>query len=114
MVPSRLSSAGSQPRHGSEKVRQRVLQRLVDAAQPSEHDALSPSAQTAEWDPAAQAWRSSRRWLPGRVRVRRRTRDPVGTLVDFRFGDVAERVCWYFPGYDAPLDQIGDLAAALR
>ncbi|WP_203336282.1 TIGR03617 family F420-dependent LLM class oxidoreductase [Nocardioides limicola] len=30
-----------------------------------------------------------------------------------RFGDVAERVCCYFPGYDAPLDQIGDLAAAL-
>jgi probable F420-dependent oxidoreductase len=31
-----------------------------------------------------------------------------------RFGDVAERVCAYFPGYDAPLDQIGDLAASLR
>lgn len=31
-----------------------------------------------------------------------------------RFGDVADRVCAYFPGYDAPLDQIRDLAAALR
>ncbi|WP_205474107.1 TIGR03617 family F420-dependent LLM class oxidoreductase [Nocardioides sp. SYSU D00038] len=30
-----------------------------------------------------------------------------------RFGDVAERVCCYFPGYDAPLDQVGDLARAL-
>lgn len=31
-----------------------------------------------------------------------------------RFGDVAERVCCYFPGYDAPAEQIGALAAALR
>jgi probable F420-dependent oxidoreductase len=31
-----------------------------------------------------------------------------------RFGDVAERVCAYFPGYDVPLDQLGDLATALR
>ena len=31
-----------------------------------------------------------------------------------RFGDVAERVCAYFPGYDAPLDQVARLAAALR
>jgi probable F420-dependent oxidoreductase len=31
-----------------------------------------------------------------------------------RFGDVADRVCAYFPGYDAPLDQVSDLAAALR
>jgi probable F420-dependent oxidoreductase len=30
-----------------------------------------------------------------------------------RFGDVAERVCAYFPGYDVPLDQLGDLATAL-
>ena len=30
-----------------------------------------------------------------------------------RFGDVAERVCCYFPGYDAPLDQVAALAAAL-
>jgi probable F420-dependent oxidoreductase len=31
-----------------------------------------------------------------------------------RFGDVADRVCAYFPGYDAPLDQIGSFATALR
>lgn len=31
-----------------------------------------------------------------------------------RFGDLADRVCCYFPGYDAPLDQIADLASALR
>ncbi|GAW48494.1 MULTISPECIES: TIGR03617 family F420-dependent LLM class oxidoreductase [unclassified Nocardioides] len=31
-----------------------------------------------------------------------------------RFDDVAERVCAYFPGYDVPLDQLGDLATALR
>ena len=31
-----------------------------------------------------------------------------------RFGDVAERVCCYFPGYDAPLDQVGALGSALR
>jgi len=31
-----------------------------------------------------------------------------------RFGDVADRVCAYFPGYDASLDQIADLAAALH
>ncbi|WP_206051767.1 TIGR03617 family F420-dependent LLM class oxidoreductase [Nocardioides ferulae] len=30
-----------------------------------------------------------------------------------RFGDVAERVCVYFPGYDAPLDQVRALTAAL-
>ena len=31
-----------------------------------------------------------------------------------RFGDSADRVCAYFPGYDAPLDQVRDLAAALH
>jgi probable F420-dependent oxidoreductase len=31
-----------------------------------------------------------------------------------RFGDVADRACAYFPGYDAPLDQLGALAAGLR
>lgn len=31
-----------------------------------------------------------------------------------RFGDVADRVCCYFPGYDAPAEQVADLAAALR
>jgi probable F420-dependent oxidoreductase len=30
-----------------------------------------------------------------------------------RFGDVADRVCAYFPGYDVPLDRLGDLATAL-
>jgi probable F420-dependent oxidoreductase len=30
-----------------------------------------------------------------------------------RFGDVADRVCAYFPGYDVPLDGLGDLATAL-
>ncbi|MBF6086613.1 TIGR03617 family F420-dependent LLM class oxidoreductase [Nocardia cyriacigeorgica] len=31
-----------------------------------------------------------------------------------RFGDVAERVCCYFPGYDPPIADIGALAQALR
>ena len=31
-----------------------------------------------------------------------------------RFGDVAERVCAYFPGYDAPPADIADLVSALR
>jgi probable F420-dependent oxidoreductase len=31
-----------------------------------------------------------------------------------RFGAHAERVCCYFPGYDAPRAQVGELAAALR
>src|SRR6478735_7271192 len=31
-----------------------------------------------------------------------------------RFGDLADRVCCYFPGYDVPLDQVADLATALR
>jgi probable F420-dependent oxidoreductase len=31
-----------------------------------------------------------------------------------RFGDVADRVCAYFPGYDAPLTQIAALATALH
>jgi len=30
-----------------------------------------------------------------------------------RFGDLTDRVCCYFPGYTAPLDQVRDLAAAL-
>jgi probable F420-dependent oxidoreductase len=34
--------------------------------------------------------------------------------IERRFGDVAERVCAYFPGYDAPLEQIGALARALK
>ncbi|WP_134739864.1 TIGR03617 family F420-dependent LLM class oxidoreductase [Nocardioides sp. 503] len=31
-----------------------------------------------------------------------------------RFGDQAERVCAYFPGYEPPLDQVSALASALR
>ncbi|MFC7493267.1 MULTISPECIES: TIGR03617 family F420-dependent LLM class oxidoreductase [unclassified Nocardioides] len=31
-----------------------------------------------------------------------------------RFGDVATRVCCYFPGYDVPLEQVSELAEALR
>ena len=31
-----------------------------------------------------------------------------------RFGDLADRVCAYFPGYAAPLDQVADLVVALR
>jgi probable F420-dependent oxidoreductase len=30
-----------------------------------------------------------------------------------RFENLAERVCCYFPGYDAPMDQVADLASAL-
>ena len=31
-----------------------------------------------------------------------------------RFGDVAERVCAYFPGSDPPAAEIGRLATALK
>lgn len=31
-----------------------------------------------------------------------------------RFGDLADRVCCYFPGYDPGVEQIGELAVALR
>jgi probable F420-dependent oxidoreductase len=34
--------------------------------------------------------------------------------IERRFGDVADRVCAYFPGYDAPLEQVSALAAALH
>jgi probable F420-dependent oxidoreductase len=44
----------------------------------------------------------------------RGTPEECAAQIERRFGDVAERVCAYFPGYDAPLDQVGDLAAALR
>jgi probable F420-dependent oxidoreductase len=42
------------------------------------------------------------------------TPEQCAAEIHHRFGDVAERVCAYFPGYDAPLDQITDLGAALR
>ena len=35
------------------------------------------------------------------------------TSGDPRFGDLAERVCCYFPGYDAPLADVTTLARAL-
>ena len=31
-----------------------------------------------------------------------------------RFGDVADRVCAYFPGYDVPLEQVAALSSALH
>jgi hypothetical protein len=31
-----------------------------------------------------------------------------------RFGDVADRVCAYFPGTSTPPDQVGALAGALK
>jgi alkanesulfonate monooxygenase SsuD/methylene tetrahydromethanopterin reductase-like flavin-dependent oxidoreductase (luciferase family) len=34
--------------------------------------------------------------------------------LDRRFGDVAERVCAYFPGHDPGTEAIAALAAALR
>lgn len=40
--------------------------------------------------------------------------EECATQIRARFGDVADRVCAYFPGYDAPLDQVRDLATALR
>jgi probable F420-dependent oxidoreductase len=43
----------------------------------------------------------------------RGTPDECAAELQRRFGDVAERVCCYFPGYDAPLAAISELAAAL-
>jgi probable F420-dependent oxidoreductase len=42
------------------------------------------------------------------------TPEECAAEIRHRFGDVADRVCAYFPGYDAPLDQIGSFATALR
>jgi probable F420-dependent oxidoreductase len=42
------------------------------------------------------------------------TPEECAVEIRHRFGDVADRVCAYFPGYDAPLDQISTLAEALR
>lgn len=44
----------------------------------------------------------------------RGTPEECAAEIEHRFGDVADRVCCYFPGYDARLDQIRDLADALR
>lgn len=50
--------------------------------------------------------------LLGRLAVRG-TPEECAAEIGRRFGDVADRVCAYFPGYAAPLDQIADLATAL-
>jgi probable F420-dependent oxidoreductase len=42
------------------------------------------------------------------------TPEECAAEIRHRFDDVADRVCAYFPGYDAPLDQIGALGEALR
>jgi probable F420-dependent oxidoreductase len=44
----------------------------------------------------------------------RGTPEECAAEIGRRFGDVADRVCAYFPGYDAPLDQVAALADALR
>ncbi|WP_244930119.1 TIGR03617 family F420-dependent LLM class oxidoreductase [Nocardioides sp. W7] len=44
----------------------------------------------------------------------RGTPEECAAEIGRRFGGVAERVCCYFPGYDAPLAQVGELATALR
>ncbi len=43
----------------------------------------------------------------------RGTPEECAAEIKRRFGDVADRVCCYFPGYDAPLAHISDLATAL-
>jgi probable F420-dependent oxidoreductase len=43
----------------------------------------------------------------------RGTPEECATELGRRFGDLADRVCCYFPGYDAPLDQVASLATAL-
>jgi probable F420-dependent oxidoreductase len=42
------------------------------------------------------------------------TPDECAAEIHRRFGDVADRVCAYFPGYDVPLEQVSTLASALR
>jgi probable F420-dependent oxidoreductase len=44
----------------------------------------------------------------------RGTPEVCATEIARRFGDFADRVCCYFPGYDAATNQIGRLAEALR
>lgn len=43
----------------------------------------------------------------------RGTPEECAAEIKRRFGDEADRVCAYFPGYEAPLDQISALAKAL-
>src|SRR4051812_36967194 len=42
------------------------------------------------------------------------TPEECASEIGRRFGDVADRVCAYFPGYDVPLDQVADLARVLH
>ena len=42
------------------------------------------------------------------------TPEECAAEIQRRFGDVADRVCAYFPGYQPPLEQIGRLADGLR
>lgn len=44
----------------------------------------------------------------------RGTPEACAAEIGRRFGGFAERVCCYFPGYDPGLDQLGELAEALR
>jgi probable F420-dependent oxidoreductase len=44
----------------------------------------------------------------------RGTPEECAAEIGRRFSDVADRVCCYFPGYEPPLEQIADLAGALR
>lgn len=44
----------------------------------------------------------------------RGTPEECAAEITRRFGDSADRVCAYFPGYDAPVDQLRDLARALH
>jgi probable F420-dependent oxidoreductase len=43
----------------------------------------------------------------------RGTPEECAAEIGRRFGDVAERVCCYFPGYEPPLEQVAELAGAL-
>jgi len=43
----------------------------------------------------------------------RGTPEECAAELERRFGDLADRVCCYFPGYDASLEDIADLAAVL-
>lgn len=43
----------------------------------------------------------------------RGTPEDCASELERRFGDLTDRVCCYFPGYDPPLEQIGALRSAL-
>ena len=43
----------------------------------------------------------------------RGTPEECAAELERRFGDVADRVCAYFPGYDPGVEQIASLARAL-